>query len=108
MNNLHLVTHGTAEVDTAAALAIVDRRMLNMSRQVPPLHRRDAHKIEFHCTAVIGNDWETEPLSRISTCNRSLQALYAEREVAVQLNREKAKPRPPETKSLAAAALLSL
>lgn len=88
LSSLRLATYITSEVDTAAALAIVYKRILSMSRQVPPSHRGDAHKIEFLRAAVIGNDWATEPLSRIATNNLSFQSLYAELEIAVQLNRE--------------------
>lgn len=76
------------DVNTAAALVVVCKRILTMSRQVPESHRGDPHKIEFLCNAVVGHQWAKEPLSRIATAGLSFQQLYAELEIAVQLERE--------------------
>ena len=38
--------------------------------------------------AVVGNEWATEPLSRISTGNLTFLQLYSELEAALQLNKE--------------------
>lgn len=61
-----------------------------MSRKVPLTNRGDAHKIEFLRAAIICDQWVKEPLSRIATAALSFQQLYAELEIAVQLERESA------------------
>lgn len=51
---LRLEEFKSAITDTAAALAIVYKRILSFSRQVPVLHRGDAHRIESLRAAITG------------------------------------------------------
>lgn len=88
LNGLRLSQFINDETDVASALAKVYRRILTMSRQVPMTHRGDAHKIEFMRRAVVGYSWAKEPLSRVATAGLKFQQLYAELEIAVQLERE--------------------
>lgn len=90
LNGLRLTQFINNDTDTAGALAKVYKRILTMSRQVPITHRGDAHKIEFLRTAVVGHRWAKEPLSRVATAGLTFQQLYAELEIAVQLERESA------------------
>lgn len=88
LSNSHISSYVTTDVNTDADLEILYKRILTMSRQVPPSHRGHAHKIEFLRSAVTDNKWAIKRLSRIATSNLSFQELYAELEIAVQLNRE--------------------
>lgn len=83
LNNLCISNYFTSEVGTSAALSIVYKRIVNLSRYVPPSHPDDAYKMEFLRISAIGNEWATESLSRISTSKLSYQEMYAELEIAV-------------------------
>lgn len=76
------------DVDIAAALAKVYKRVLEMSRKAPQCHGGKPHKIELFRKAVIGHTWARGPPGRIATAGLTLQLLYAELETAVQLERE--------------------
>lgn len=76
------------DVNAAAALAIVYKRILTISRQVPESYRSDPHRIEFLRNAVVSHQWAKELLIRKETAGISFQQLYEELEIAVQLERE--------------------
>lgn len=70
--------------EMSAALARVYKTILKMSRQGPPSHRGDAHRIEFLRRSVVEYIWFLEPLQRVASQNLSFQQLY-----------ERAGSRPP-------------
>lgn len=87
-NGLLIEQNVKDDVDIAAALAIVYKCVLKMSRQVPESHPGDSHKTEFLRKAVTGNAWVKVQISRIVTSALIFQQLYAELEISVQLKRE--------------------
>ena len=74
--------------DAGEALTKVYKIITKLAPQVPMSHRGGAHKIEFLRNAVIGCEWATEPLSRISTHGLTFQQLYGELEAAHQMSKE--------------------
>lgn len=88
LNGLWIEHFVKYNVEIPAALAKVYKRILAMSRQVPQSHRGDPHKTEFLCKAIIGHPWARGPLGCIATARLTFQQLYAELDIAVQINRE--------------------
>lgn len=62
-------------VDTADTSAIVFKRILNISRQVPVSHCGDDPGIEFRRGPVIGHTWAKELFSRFASAGISFQQL---------------------------------
>lgn len=86
LSNLRFAKFVNTDVNTAAALAIIYKQIFHVSQQEPHPHRGDARKIEFFRAAVIGSEWDNEPLSHVATSHLSYQKQYAELEIAVQLD----------------------
>lgn len=47
--------------------------VLKLSRQIPPAHRGDAHRIEFLRKVPLSHQWAYEPLLRVATHSLSFQ-----------------------------------
>lgn len=71
--------------ETSEALAKVYKIISKTGSSLAP---GDAHKIEFLRNAIVGLNWASEPLSRVSTHNLTFQQLFGELEAALQLNKE--------------------
>ena len=75
-------------VEVSEALRKVYKAITKLGPQVPQSHRGEAHRVELLRTAVIGYDWDVEPLSRTATHRLSFQQLYGELESALHLSKE--------------------
>ena len=65
------------------------RIIIKISLKVPVSNRGNAHRIEFLKNSVFGNEWPTEPLSRIASQGLLFKQLYGELEAALQHSKEK-------------------
>lgn len=70
------------------ALAKVYKAMEKMSRQVPVSHCSDVHLVEFLGCAVVGQEWASDPLSRVAMNELTLRELYRRLELALQIDKE--------------------
>lgn len=82
-NTLRVSEFVKGGLETSSASAKVYKLINKLSRQVPALHRGDAHKIEFLRNAAVGYSWSREPLSRVATHHISFQMLYGELEAVL-------------------------
>lgn len=83
LNSLRVSAFVSTGIEISIALSNVYKTILKLSRQCPPSHRGDAHRIEFLRQAVVGFSWSHEPLSRVPTQNLSFQQLYSELEASL-------------------------
>lgn len=88
LNGLRIDHFVKGNVDISAALAKVYKRILAMSIQVPHSLPGDLRKIVFLRKAVRDHSWAFGPLARVATAGLTFQRLYAEIEIAVQLELE--------------------
>eukprot|EP00170_Pyropia_yezoensis_P004054 contig_16673_g4065 len=71
-----------------AALEKTYETISKLAPQVPRSHQGESSKVEFLRNAVVGNNWATEPLSRIATHRLTFQQLYGKLEAALHLHNE--------------------
>lgn len=70
------------------ALTETYNAVMKTGKLLPDSHRGEAHRVEFLRRAVVGYEWATQPLSRISTHPLGFQALYGELQSALFLHQE--------------------
>lgn len=88
LNTIRMIQFGTKGLDPPAALEKVYKLVTKLARQVPQAFREDSHRVDFLRKSVVGYDWATEPLSRITTDKLNFQQLYGELESDLNLHRE--------------------
>lgn len=59
------------------------QKVLTGSKLLPPSHSDEVFRVEYLRDAVVGYDWTTEPLSRVSTHKLGFQKLYGELQAAL-------------------------
>ena len=75
-------------MDALEALGNLYKVITKLSPQAPKSHRGDVHKVELLQNAVVGDEWATEPLSRIATGNLTFLQPYGELEAELTKLRE--------------------
>lgn len=71
-----------------AALTSTYQAVLTGSKLLPPSHSGEVFRVEYLRDAVVGYDWATEPLSRVSTHKLGFQKLYGELQAALFQHQE--------------------
>jgi Zinc knuckle len=64
------------------------QEITRLGTQSPPSHRSDENMVAMLRTAVIGNTWARDPISRAATSPTTLHALYTQLEAAIQIENE--------------------
>lgn len=70
------------------ALTSTYQAVLNGSKLLPPSHSGEVFRVEYFRDAVVGYEWATEPLSRVSTHKLGFQKLYGELQAALFQHQE--------------------
>lgn len=70
------------------ALTSTYQEVLTGSKLLPPSHSGEAFRMEYLRDAVVGYEWATEPLSRVSTHKLGFQKLYGELQAALFQDQE--------------------
>lgn len=88
LNSLHVSDYVAKGLEISALLSKIYRQILQLSRQVPPSHQGDPHRIRFLRRAVNGYSWSHETFFRVATHGLTFQQLFEELETALQLYKE--------------------
>lgn len=75
-------------MDETAVLAKIYAEVERISPQFPMIHKRFDHLVMFIRCALSSRTWSHPALQRVASQDLSLQQLYGELELALQLHRE--------------------
>lgn len=82
LNILRVSNFAAERMEVLVAFSKVYKLFIKLSREVPPSHRGDVHRIELLRNALIGYRWTHGPLSRVATHRLFFQQLFVELEAA--------------------------
>lgn len=86
--SLRMVAFESKGMSVEQALTATYQAVLTGSKLLPPSHSGEVFRVEYLRDAVVGYEWATEPLSRVSTHKLGFQKLYGELQAALFQHQE--------------------